>query len=203
MSKNRFEVLLNTIRFDDSSTRETRQETDAAAPISQLFDSFITKCHKVYTIGSYACVDEMLVAFRGRCKFKMYMPKKPSKYGIKIMCLTDARTGYLLNAYIYTGKDSDGLNLPTEYSRLKKPTQAVMRLVPCIEGTNRNVSTDNWFTSIELVNLLKEKQLTLVGTMRKNQRDTRILAFTSETCSIGYLWFYCKYYHYILCTEAK
>ncbi|KAL0809843.1 hypothetical protein ABMA28_011332 [Loxostege sticticalis] len=171
MSKNRFEVLLIAIRFDDSSTREIRRETDASAPISQLFDAFIRQCRNIYAIGSDACVDEMLVGFRGRCRFKMYMPKKPNKYGLKILCLTDARTGYLLNAYIYTGKDSDGLNLPTEYSRLKKPTQAVMRLVSCIEGTNRNVTTDNWFTSIELVNMLKEKQLTLVGTMRKNQRD--------------------------------
>ncbi|XP_026331127.1 piggyBac transposable element-derived protein 4-like [Hyposmocoma kahamanoa] len=171
MSKSRFEVLLNTIRFDDATTRAARRETDASAPISELFDSFIKQCQAVYSIGSYACVDEMLLAFRGRCRFKMYMPKKPAKYGLKILCITDARTGYLLNAYIYLGKDSDGLNLPSQYNRLKKPTQAVMRLISPIEGSNRNVTTDNWFTSLELADLLKEKQLTLVGTLRKNQRE--------------------------------
>ncbi|CAH2086577.1 unnamed protein product [Euphydryas editha] len=171
MSKNRFEVLLNVIRFDDSLTRETRRETDPLAPISQLFNYFIKQCQEVYAIGSYACVDEMLVAYRGRCRFKMYMPKKSAKYGLKIMCLMDARTRYLLNAYIYTGRDSDGLNLPIEYTRLRKPTQAILRLISCIEGTNRNITTDNWFTSIELANCLKGKQLTLVGTMRKNQRE--------------------------------
>jgi hypothetical protein len=128
ISKNRFEILLKALRFDAAESRPLRRENNPASPISALFDSFIERCQAVYTIGTCACIDEMLLAFRGRCKFKMYMPKKPAKYGIKIHCLTDAKSGYLLNAYIYDEKDSDGLNLPTEYQRLKKPTQAVMRL---------------------------------------------------------------------------
>ncbi|KAK2579795.1 hypothetical protein KPH14_012721 [Odynerus spinipes] len=167
MSKNRLEVLMNTIRFDDAETREQRRELHLAAPISELFQSFIQNCQEFYSIGNCACVDEMLVAFRGRCKFKMYMPKKPAKYGIKIMCITDARNCYLLNACIYLGKDSDGQNLTQEQKRLSKPTQAVLRLLHPIEGSNRNVTADNWFSSIELVNILKEKRLTYVGTLKK------------------------------------
>ncbi|XP_054729230.1 uncharacterized protein LOC129238213 [Anastrepha obliqua] len=37
MSKTRFEILLNCLRFDDASTRDERRSTDKAAPISQLF----------------------------------------------------------------------------------------------------------------------------------------------------------------------
>lgn len=167
MSKNRFETLLNCLRFDDASTRDERRSTDKAAPISQLFEKLIQNCKEVCSIGSYACIDEMLVAFRGRCSFKMYMPKKPNKYGLKIMCMTDAKNGYLVDAYIYLGKDSDSHGLPIEYQRLNKPTQAVLRLVASIEGTHRNVTTDNRFTSVELMNILKQKQLTLVGTLKK------------------------------------
>lgn len=167
MSKNRLEVLMNTIRFDDAETREQRRELDLAAPISELFNKFIQNCQDIYSIGTCACVDEMLVAFRGRCRFKMYMPKKPAKYGLKIMCITDARNGYLINGYIYLGKDSDGQNLPQEQQRLSKPTQSVLRLISPIEGSNRNVTADNWFSSIELVNILKEKRLTFVGTLKK------------------------------------
>jgi len=36
-------------------------------------------------------------------------------------------------------------------------------------GTNRNVTTDNWFTSIELAEQLRVKKLTLVGTLKKNK----------------------------------
>lgn len=171
MSRSRLEVLLSAIRFDDAETRQQRQVTDLSAPVSELFALFIQQCREVYNIDTCACVDEMLVAFRGRCKFKMYMPKKPAKYGLKIMCLTDARNGYLLNAYIYLGKGSDGLTLTGEQQRLSKPTQAVLRLISVIERTNRNITADNWFCSIELVNILKDKQLTLVGTLKKNKRE--------------------------------
>ncbi|GBP12708.1 PiggyBac transposable element-derived protein 4 [Eumeta japonica] len=171
MSKNRFEVLLKTLRFDDSASRPVRRESDASAPITELFNSFIDQCQAVLAIGSCACIDEMLLAFRGRCRLKMFMPKKPTKYGIKIQCLTNARSGYLLNAYIYQGKDSDGLHLLREYQTLKKPTQAVMRLIPPIERSNRNITFDNWYTSIELIDSLKKKQLTGVGTLRKNQKE--------------------------------
>lgn len=101
-------------------------------------------------MGECACVDEMLVAFRGRCKFKIYIPNKTCKYGLKVMCLTDARTGYLLNAYVCTGKDSDGQSLDQTEKRLQKPTQAVfrvIRLIKPIEKSNRNITADN---SIEL-----------------------------------------------------
>lgn len=181
MSKNRFEVLLNCLRFDDASTRAERRCSDLAAPISQLFSILVQNCRAVCSIGSYACVDEMLVAFRGRCIFRMYMPKKPHKYGLKIMCITDAQNGYLLDAYMYLGRDSDGIGLPTEYQRLSKPTQAVLRLVTTIEGTHRNITTDNWFTSLELMNVLKEKQLTLVGTMKKTSAKFHLSFFLAVT----------------------
>lgn len=83
MSKNRFETLLNCLRFDDASTRDERRSTDKAAPISQLFYKLIQNCKEVCSIGSYACIDEMLVAFRGRCRFKMYMPKKTQQIWVK------------------------------------------------------------------------------------------------------------------------
>lgn len=38
-------------------------------------------------------------------------------------------------------------------------------------GTNRNDTTDNWFTSIELAEQLRAKKLTLVGTLRKNKLE--------------------------------
>jgi len=76
MSMRRFERILLCLRFDDSTTRDQRKNVDPAAPISEIFDEFISACQKNYTIGEYACIDEMLVGFRGRCKFRMYIPSK-------------------------------------------------------------------------------------------------------------------------------
>ena len=48
--------------------------------------------------------------------------------------------------------------------------QAVLDLITIISGTNRNITTDNYYTSIPLANELKSRQLTLVGIMKKNKR---------------------------------
>lgn len=171
MSRERFGVLLSSLRFDNPEDRDLRKNENPAAAILEIFEQFIHNCQDCYGIGSYACIDEMLVSFRGRCPFKVYMPNKPDKYGIKIMCLTDARTSYLYNAYVYCGRDTDGIGLLPEEKRFSKPTQSVIRLAKPLFNTRRNITADNWFSSVELAELLFSKGLTYVGTLRKNKRD--------------------------------
>lgn len=171
MPMRRFKFLLLCLRFDNPDDRDVRKINDPAAIISEVLNSFILNSQKCYTIGAYACIDEMLVSFRGRCRFKMYMPKKPAKYGLKIMCLTDARTNYVYNAYIYCGKDSDCLGMDDSLKKFTKPTQSILRLSKPIFKSNRNITADNWFSSIEVVSELKKNGLTYVGTVNKNKRD--------------------------------
>lgn len=172
MSMRRFEVLLSCLRFDDALTRAQRKANDKAAPISEIFLKVIQNSQKTYSISENATIDEMLIPFRGRCGFRMYMPKKPHKYGIKVMCLADAKTSFLFNAYIYTGKNSDGVGLlPEEQLRLGKPTQSVVRLCKPISRSNRNITADNWFTSLDTTDELEKMGLTYVGTMRKDKRE--------------------------------
>ena len=170
MPLQRFLLLLCAERFDDAGTRDERIAAgETAAPISEIFQKFIKNCKENYTCSEYVTVDEMLVPFRGRCKFRMYIKSKPAKYGLKIMCLCDAKTHYLINAFIYTGKNSRRQN--SNPRKLSVPTLDVLSLIKPIENTNRNVTGNNWFTSNELVNKLKSKGLTYVGTVRKNKRD--------------------------------
>jgi len=185
MPSKRFEVLLVCLRFDDAQTREMRKRTDPAAPISDIFQQFINNCKSLFLPGPNVTVDEMLVPFRGRCPFRVYMPKKPKKYGIKIMCLTDSSSSYLVNAYIYKGKNSDSIGLSAEEQQLSKPTQSVIRLCKGIENTNRNVTGDNYFTSIECVDALGDRSLTYVGTMKKNKREIPPEFLPSKNRKVG------------------
>lgn len=171
MSQKRFSVLLSALRFDNPETRMERKKEDPTAPVSQIYNKFIENCQNCYGVGESVTIDEMLVSFRGRCRFKVYMPNKPCKYGIKIMCLTDARTSYLYNAYIYSGKGSDGFGLSEEECKFSVPTQAVIRLAKPLFGSNRNVTADSWFTSIQLIDVLLKNQLTYVGTMKKKIKE--------------------------------
>ncbi len=53
-----------------------------------------------------ACtIDEAMIPFKGRLRFKQYMKDKPMKWGIKVFALADAPTGYVKRLQVYTGKD--------------------------------------------------------------------------------------------------
>jgi hypothetical protein len=96
----------------------------------------------------------------------MYIPNKPSKYGIKIPMMCDSGTKYMLNAMTYIGRATNTNGLPQGEYYVKELSQP-------IHGTNRNVTCDNWFTSVPLAkSLLQEPyKLTLVGTIRSNKRE--------------------------------
>ncbi|KAJ8887714.1 hypothetical protein PR048_013932 [Dryococelus australis] len=108
MAESRCFILIRALLFDDSTTRKVMEETDAAAAVSHIFNMFIENCHKNYAMGAHGCVDVTLVPFRGCVRFLVYIPKKLARYGIKLLCLTDAHKSYLYNSYIYTGKGSYG-----------------------------------------------------------------------------------------------
>jgi len=98
--------------------------------------------------------DEQLLAFRGKCPFRKYIMSKSAKYGIKTFALVDPRTVYTLNLEIYLGVQPKG---PYKISNASQ--DVVLRLVKSIFVTNRNITGDNWFSSMPLIISLKEKNL--------------------------------------------
>lgn len=72
---------------------------------------------------------------------------------------------YTDNLKIYAGQQPDALciiNNNAEY--------VIKRMVQPVEGSRTNITMDNWFTSLPAVKyLLTGKQLTVVGTLRKNK----------------------------------
>jgi len=166
MSIKRFKTLIRCLRFDDRRTRAERKTIDRLAPIRDVFEKFVENCQKSYSVGENVTIDEMLPGFRGRCSFRQYMPSKPNKYGIKLFALVDAVMFYVLNMEIYAGKQPEG---PFYVSN--KPSEVVKRMAKPIFGSGRNITADNWFTDIELIEDLKEKRLSYVGTVRKNKQQ--------------------------------
>ena len=162
----RFRFLLQCLRFDDRTTRTARSEVDKLAPIRQFFEIFVTKCKSHYSVGKLVTIDEKLEKFRGNCLFRQYIASKPDKYGIKIYALVDCRIFYPQNLEIYAGKQREG-----PYQLSNSPADVVERISP-ISGSGKNVTVDNWFTSVPLVmKLLKDHNLTLLGTIRKNKKE--------------------------------
>lgn len=164
MPEARFRFLVNCLRFDNKETREGRKATDKLAAFRDIFEQSINAMKHLYVPSEYITIDEQLVGFRGRCPFKMYIPSKPDKYGIKIVMCCDAKTFFVLDAEVYTGKGSTPNNVQVALYYCEK-------LTSCVHGTNRNVTMDNWFTSVDTAKTLLEKKVTVVGTLRKNKRE--------------------------------
>ena len=97
----------------------------------------------------------------------IFSSSQPDKFGIKFWLAADLETKYLLNGMPYLGK---------EETRPRPRDQTlgehvVLSLLEPYMGKGRNVTTDNFFTSMKLANALLQKKTTLVGTIRKNKRE--------------------------------
>lgn len=79
MPERRFAFLIRCLRLDDAATRLERVKDDRLAPIRALWEALVVHCKEHYTPGPHLTVDEQLMAFRGRCSFRMYIPNKPAK----------------------------------------------------------------------------------------------------------------------------
>lgn len=162
MGLTRFEQLLRFIRFDDKSTRSERRVSDKLCPIRSIWEQVTGKFGEYYIPSDNLTVDEQLMPCRCRCCFIQFMPKKPDKYGIKIFWLCDSKTAYPLKGLVYTGKDGNK-------RAVGLAGNVVESLCSPYFGTNRNITMDNYFTSLPLAESLLSKGLTLVGTLKKNK----------------------------------
>ncbi|XP_058803567.1 piggyBac transposable element-derived protein 4-like [Phymastichus coffea] len=166
MSRARFMLLSSCLRFDD---KQTRNKDDRFSPIRAIWEIFIKNCTSCYQPSRNCTLDEILLGFRGRCKFRMYIKSKPDKYGLKIFALNDPTTSYLIYVLPYLGKIplSDKLENEqlTEYY-FRKCT------VP-IYNTHSAVTCDNWFTSVPLLQRMKEEPygLKITDTVKKNKKE--------------------------------
>nr|CAH7762579.1 unnamed protein product [Callosobruchus chinensis] len=98
MSYNRFRFICRCIRFDNIHDRHE------PCPIRDIFEKFVDQCKSAFIPSAYLTVDEQLIAFRGRCSFRQYLPSKPAKYGIKLFALVDVNSMSTINLEIYAGK---------------------------------------------------------------------------------------------------
>ena len=131
-----------------------------------IFDMWEQTLTRPFIHFEYVTVDETLVPFRGRCSFRQYIPSKPAKYGLKFWTLCDAATGYCLRMQAYLGKDT-GNNSARAVGLGEK---VVLQLTEKLD-VGRFVVTDNFFSSMALLQKLKERNLGFIGTMRKCRRE--------------------------------
>jgi len=118
-----------------------------------------------YKPGDNIAIDEQLFPTKVRCKWTQYIASKPDKYGIKFWLAVDVKSKHLVNGFPDLGKDE------TRPPGQRLADSVVMKLMTPYLGKGRNVTTDNYFTSLNLARELALKGTSIVGTINKVRRE--------------------------------
>ncbi|KAF2887332.1 hypothetical protein ILUMI_18841 [Ignelater luminosus] len=147
---------------------------DLDAFIAILYARRAYASSKLELYGKNITVNDQLFPTKVICRFTQYMPNKPDKFGIKPWIAVDTKSKYVLNAFSYLGKDE---TRPQDQTLSKN---VVLQLLQPFTKKGRNVTTDNYFTSVKLAEKLIKLNTTIVGTMNRSRRGVLELGKSSR-----------------------
>jgi hypothetical protein len=163
MSRDRYLLLLRILHFDDNETQVPGQRLHKLQPI---LDHLRKTNSEVFTPFQNLCIDESLVLFKGRFKFKLYIPSKIHRFGIKVFVLFDCETGYVLDFVVFTGGSTD--IIPEREFGISGAV--VETLVAKYLQKGHTLWLDSWYSSPLLYNWLHNNGTNVCGTVRKYRK---------------------------------
>ena len=153
------------MRYDIKSSLSERLGIDKLALFSMVWNRFVENSIACYKPGTFLMIDEQLFPSKAGCPFTQFMTAKPDKYGQKYWLAIDKDSKYIVNGFPCIGKDELRSNKERVSGRV------VMKLAEPYLKKGRNITTDNYFTSIKLAILSKSKNTSLLGTFNKVRRE--------------------------------
>lgn len=160
MSRNRFLLLLRSLRFYDTSKTDTSKKDKIQYVLTHLLENF----QKFYSPCKQLSVDEALLGFKGRLSYKQYIPLKRSRFGIKLYELSTS-SGYVLDVMIYTGKGT-----VMDDRKRGHGFQVVKKLMHRYRKRGHALFLDNYYTSIDLAEYLYREGTQITGTIKSNRK---------------------------------
>jgi hypothetical protein len=177
MSGRRFEQILRCVCVSDT-------EAKGKDKIESFIDMLTEHFRKIYSPDIDLSLDESLMLFRGRLVFRQYIKSKKARYGIKFYELTTA-DGYVLNIYMYCGKDHNIEPIETDASKLEK---TVFRLFRPYLYKGHNLYMDNYYNSVTLSNKLLNARTHTNGTLRVNRKGNPKLVVSRKLKRGEHIW---------------
>jgi len=132
MSRNKFELILRIWHFENNDSAD---KTDRLYKLLNIANDIFKNVHQP---GEIITVDESMIPYRGRLKFRQYIPNKTHKYGVKFFKVCGSN-GYTYKIIIYEGKQSIKGESLTE--------TIVSDLCGNYLNEGRTIVTDNFYTS--------------------------------------------------------
>ncbi len=131
--------------------------------------------------GVHVVVDESFSMWEGKDgRFRVdglphvsKIPRKPRGIGIQFKNMADGQTGIMLKLEIVKGKVED--KKKPHYIELGATVSTALRLTQELSGSWRVVIGDSWFSSVKLVESLRQRGLFYVGVVKQNHSEYPIM----------------------------
>lgn len=163
MGVNRFFRLRSALHVTEPDPGHTG--TDKFWKVRPLLDAVRKRCLQL-PVAEKNSIDEQIIPFNGRVVAKQFVRNKPNPEGVKVF-LRCSSTGVAHDFEIYQGK---GTGTSVEHKHLGLGGSIVMRLTENLPKlSNFKCYFDNYFTSIPLLQELKQIGIWAVGTIRSNR----------------------------------
>ena len=127
------------------------RDRDKMYKVRPMLDRMLPLFRHYYSPSQQLSLDEGMIPIKNRLAIKQYIRDKPVRWGIKSFLLCEGKTGYILDAEIYTGRVRD-----RHRPRLGSAGSVVRRLVENSQVTNKNhmLFMEN---SVSLFDMLKNE----------------------------------------------
>lgn len=163
LSGRRYEQILRCICASELDSKGENK-------IVKFIDMLTVNFRKIYNASENLSLDESLLLFRGRLHFRQYIKSKKARYGIKFFELTTS-DGYVLNAKMYSGKETTDHNMGESKSKTEK---VVMRLMRPYLLCGHHLFMDNYYNSVNLSQKLIDLKTHCTGTLRSDRKGNPI-----------------------------
>ncbi|XP_046903421.1 piggyBac transposable element-derived protein 4-like [Hypomesus transpacificus] len=162
-SQDRFLLLLRCLHFQDN---EMADASDPLNKIRNIFHGITSAFGRVFVPFKDLCIDKSLMLWKGRLRFRQFIPAKRHRFGVKFFVLCDVRTGYVQDMLIYTGSTTD----IQHHDLLGISGSVVMTLLAPHLRKGHVLYVDNWYSSPTLFQHLLSLGTGACGTVRSNRK---------------------------------
>ena len=160
MSGRRFNAIMRNLHMEGDD------ENDPLQKVRPIITMLLANIQRNYYPNKKLCIDESMMSWKGRLRFRQYIQNKKHKFGIKFYELCEPN-GFILNFMPHVGKstvsDSD---LDSGHSE-----KVVLKLMEPYLDKGHNLYMDNFYNSVSLSLKLHKRRTHTVGTLRTNRKQ--------------------------------
>ena len=170
MPQNRFQSILEFFHFNDNSQCDVdNPNRDKLFKFSAIVTYLVTKFKTVYSPDRVVFIDEELLFWKRQLDFKLNIPNKRSRFGIKMFLLCEV-CRYLWNYFVYLGKETIISQEEQQIVKeLEKSGAVVPKLMSKLYGNEHHQYLDNWYNSERLFARLEQNGTVACGTTMVNR----------------------------------